>query len=90
MVELRKFINIFQMNRLYKRKHFSMKLLPKIKPLIIILIKLNIINFVKIQTGDFYIIFPNLSNKLKLVSMSKKHPQFITYANIEKILLKKK
>lgn len=90
MIEFKKFINIFQMNKMYKKKYFSIKLLPKVKPLLIILIKLNLINFIKIKDGNYHIIFPNLNNKLKLVPQSKKGYQYITYSNIEKVLLKKK
>jgi len=78
------------MNKMYKRKYFSIKLLPKVKPLLIILIKLNLINFVKITDGNYYTIFPNLHTKLKLTPMSRKGYQYISYENIEKVLLKKR
>lgn len=90
MIELKKFLNIFKLNKMYKKKHFLIKLLPKTKPLLLIMVKLNIINFIKIKDYNYHIIFPNLTSNLKIITQSKKGYQYITYNNIEKVLLKKK
>lgn len=92
MKELLRFTNLININKMYKKKYFETKLFFKVTNLFKILIKLNMINFIKKkdQTSQLYIIFLNLDSKLKLVPMSRKNKKYITYFNIKKICQKRK
>lgn len=89
MIELKKFINLLQLNKKHKRKFFTIRLFGKVKTFLKILIKLGFVNYVKYDK-QFYIIFLNLETKLKLTPFSKKHSKFVSYETMEKILIKKK
>jgi ribosomal protein S8 len=87
MRELLKLVNLINLNRMYKKKYFEIRLFNKATAIFKILIKLNIVNFIKKKQtyNNKYIIFLNLDNKLKLVPMIKKSNKFITYFNIKRV-----
>ena len=77
---------------MYKKKYFETKLFFKVTPIFKILIKLNLINFIKRkeQSKSTYLIFLNLDTKLKLVPMVKKSKKYISYFNIKRVCQQKK
>lgn len=77
---------------MYKRKYFETKLFFKVNKIFKILIKLNIVNFIKRKdmSTNKYMIFLNLDSKLKLSPMVKKNNKHISYFNIKRVCKKKK
>lgn len=91
MRELLKFINLINLNQMYKKRYFETRLFFNATKIFKILIKLNIVNFIK-RRGSFnkYIIFLNLDNKLKLIPMVKKNKKYISYFNIKRVCKERK
>ncbi len=91
MRELLRFINLINLNQMYKKRYFETKLFFNATKIFKILIKLNIINFIK-KKGSLnnYIIFLNLDNKLKLIPMVKKNKKYISYFNIKRVCEERK
>jgi ribosomal protein S8 len=92
MRELLKLVNLINLNRMYKKKYFEVRLFLKATAIFKILIKLNIVNFIKKKNeqDNKFIIFLNLENKLKLVPMVKKSKKYITYFNIKRVCSKRR
>lgn len=82
-------VNKIHLSTMHKKKWLATKFVKNTIPILKIMLKLNIIRYVK-YINKIVIIFTNPNSKLKLKPMSKKIKQYIKYKELEKISKKKK
>lgn len=84
MREMLRLVNLINMNRMHNKRYFETKIFKTAKPLLKMLIKLRIVDFIK-QKNDNFLFFINLEGRLKLIPVIKKNRKYITRLNIIRI-----